>query len=1247
MYAKQLARFTSLVTAVHLSMRQLFTALFVCLFLSSAVAQSTVYVTPTGSGNQSGGSWSDALSGTQLQSRLASASAGTQFWIKGGSYSPGVLRTATFQIPSGVQVYGGFVGNENQLIQRQLSSPSSTTFTGETGDPNITGDNNAIVVTFNQVSADTRLDGVVITRSTDKGVQNRLSGSQDRTSSPTIANCRIENNEGGGLDNTATNGPKCIMTLINCQFINNQSSFGGAISNRSGSVGQASLTVINCRFENNKATSSDGGAIYNDSYEFGSSAISLQSCQFIGNQSAANGGAIRTSSSSGGGSITMTACLFRKNIASGNGGAVYANADRYSTASIQLTSCLLLANRATNGAATYNYGNMGTSDVTMTNSTLVDNVATTAGGALYCQSEGAISGTNRTTNVIPTVKNSIVRNNTAQNQPFLYYAGSTSTANVTYSDIQGGFTGTGNIDVDPLFVDSRANDYRLRSGSPAINAGDPASATATVSATDIGGHTRIVDNRIDMGASEWPTITVRFVTTSGSGDQSGTSWSNALPGAQLQSRLASASAGTQFWLAGGTYKPTTVADRTVSFSVASGVQLYGGFTGSENNVSERAITQPSSTTLSGDIGTVGNTGDNSYHVISLVNVSSSTLLDNIVVTAGNANSSVVNNNVGGGIYNLASEGSSSAPTIRYCLIITNNAINGGGFYNNATDRSVCSPVIQQSIFEANTASGRGGGVESDNSTSNCRVTFIDCIFRKNQAQFGGGISQSCAYNYNIGGDDLLITNCRFVENKVLASETGAAGGGAITVVGSFGGQIRAKVTNCLFTRNTSQNEGGAINVQGIYYATADLSLTNSTLVDNQATNKGGGVHLGLSYSGNATATVKNCILRNSTIGSSSDINTFNPTYNITYSNIQGGFSGTGTIDADPQFVDAPNGDFRLKAGSPSINAGDPASTTATVSATDLDGNQRVTENRIDMGAYEFQVSALTGSDLSLRLNADSRAPGVGQTVTYWLTVTNDGPSTATGVVWQHRLPDNMHYVGGTTLSVENGIVTGNLGTLLTGESVTAMYQLQATQPGQYINAAQVTAADQPDPDSQANSGTGDGQDDAAQVDIRVGGVSSPVYASANPNQVPLPPVQSNQPTPDPTKVDLALSLSVGSRTPKVGDLLTYVLTITNQGGATASNVRATAYLPDGQQFDSSADGMSVSDGGISGGIASIPAGGQASLRFTARLTSAKMGVTKAQIRQASPADVDSTPDTGTDNGEDDTAQVDLRAQTGL
>jgi len=76
----------------------------------------------------------------------------------------------------------------------------------------------------------------------------------------------------------------------------------------------------------------------------------------------------------------------------------------------------------------------------------------------------------------------------------------------TYSCIQDGNTGTGNISNDPCFVDSDANDFHLKSGSPCINAGDPNGNYA--GEVDIDGFGRVIGGEgdvriVDMGADEW------------------------------------------------------------------------------------------------------------------------------------------------------------------------------------------------------------------------------------------------------------------------------------------------------------------------------------------------------------------------------------------------------------------------------------------------------------------------------------------------------------------------------------------------------------------------------------------------------------------------------------------------------------------------------------------------------------------------------------------------------------------------
>ncbi len=50
-----------------------------------------------------------------------------------------------------------------------------------------------------------------------------------------------------------------------------------------------------------------------------------------------------------------------------------------------------------------------------------------------------------------------------------------SSATVGYTDVGGGWSGTGNLALDPLFVDAPGGDFHLAGGSPCIDAGDPTS----------------------------------------------------------------------------------------------------------------------------------------------------------------------------------------------------------------------------------------------------------------------------------------------------------------------------------------------------------------------------------------------------------------------------------------------------------------------------------------------------------------------------------------------------------------------------------------------------------------------------------------------------------------------------------------------------------------------------------------------------------------------------------------------------
>ncbi len=321
-------------------------------------------------------------------------------------------------------------------------------------------------------------------------------------------------------------------------------------------------------------------------------------------------------------------------------------------------------------------------------------------------------------------------------------------------------------------------------------------------------------------------------------------------------------------------------------------------------------------------------GGGAWHVVSCITGEGpGTVLDGFTITGGIADGGPPDSN-GGGMFNLG-----TSPTVRNCVFTGNTAINrGGGMYNKGG-----SPAISDCTFTGNAADVRGGGVYNSGAGS---PTVTRCVFSANTAGFNGaGLD-------NFIDSTATVTDCAFVGNAAAH-----AGGGMDNLLSSV------TVTHCIFIGNTAGYQGGAVFNNG-----GSVSLTNCTFSDNSAVDSGGM----LGSTSGATAAITNCVIWGSTPGPIAENVPGNST--VSFSDIEGGWAGTGNIDADPLFADA---DGRLSPGSPAIDA---AGDTGPGAATDFDGNPRFIDDpltadtatntcHLDMGAFEFQqgvVSCCTG-----------------------------------------------------------------------------------------------------------------------------------------------------------------------------------------------------------------------------------------------------------------------------------------------
>ncbi len=297
---------------------------------------------------------------------------------------------------------------------------------------------------------------------------------------------------------------------------------------------------------------------------------------------------------------------------------------------------------------------------------------------------------------------------------------------------------------------------------------------------------------------------------------------------------------------------------------------------------------------------------------------------------------------GGGIFNqkeadlFVSEGTSFA---------TNSANIGGGIYNSG------GLEVFDSSFLSNNANFRGGGIYNDGAFA----TLTDSVFLRNSSTDGGGMCNDGTFylkdstfsgNTATGfGGGVYNLNILTMSNSVLSGNIACSGGG----VYHYWGGIMKVVNSTIVSNIASVSGGGICNYEGI------LSVYNSIVSLNEAEN----------YQDTVVV-----------INESNNIIGADPLF---VRNPSSGLDGVwGTADDD-------YGDLHLQVKSPAIEMGD---NDLAVDAewnplvTDIEGNPRIQNDFVDIGAYESEAADLSSV---LFVDIDSSG-GLGDS---WATAVND------------------------------------------------------------------------------------------------------------------------------------------------------------------------------------------------------------------------------------------------------------------
>ncbi len=288
-------------------------------------------------------------------------------------------------------------------------------------------------------------------------------------------------------------------------------------------------------------------------------------------------------------------------------------------------------------------------------------------------------------------------------------------------------------------------------------------------------------------------------------------------------------------------------------------------------------------------------------------------------------------------------------------------------------------------------------------------------------------------------------------------------------------------------------------------------------------------------------------------------------------------------------------------------AGDYFNVTEVLSSSNLDPNSTPNNNNVFENDQDSAgTTPIPAADLLLEITVNNEFPDVGSNVTFTVTLTNEGPSDATGVIVEDTLPSGYTYVSDDSSGTyDAGSGEWNVGSILGGDSIELNLIALVNATGDYTNVAEVIASIQTDPDSTPGNGilTEDDQDE-----------------------------QSTTPR---TVTDISISKTADNLSPLVGDQLVFTVTVNNAGPNDATGLVIEDALGTGYSFIS-ATASSGNYDAISGAWAlpNIANGTSETLQVTALVRPNGNYTNTAELIALNTFDPDSAPNNNL-NTEDD------------